>query len=196
MYNYIRVILGKIVRVDAFYVARLRGADQLVYPYNYADNHYENPDYHSIGTLGLNAWLLRERRTYRYSMDGGKLLHTGQAFGNAKLPSSDAVTTPIKPANDNNAILGFMSMQSYEPDVYDDAAVAILEWMATTVGTVLIRNEEDARRAHELEAASDKAFDNVLSMAALVTQIAELIGTIRVEVQALQDLIDTDLEAA
>jgi len=38
-------------------------------------------------------------------------------------------------------------MQSYEPDVYDDAAVAVLEWMATTVGTVLIRNEEDARRA-------------------------------------------------
>lgn len=145
LYDYVRVVVAKVARVDTFFVGFLHGANRVRYPYGYDDGRYVAPDTHSYGPNGQTAWLLKHRQTYRYAYDNGSALHAGVPIGAVGRRSEDVVTVPIfRPAKDGpDQLFGMLSMQSYEPRSYDDNAVRAFEWLGGVVERVLTREGED-----------------------------------------------------
>ena len=154
LYDYVRVVAGKMARVDAFFVGFLQGGSRVRYPYAYDEGRYVDPDTHIFGPNGQTAWLLKRRQTYRYAYDGGAALHAGLPLGDATRRSEDAVTVPIfRPTKDGPDVLfGMLSMQSYEPKSYDDNAVRAFEWLCSLVERVLTREGEDREALRRLPA--------------------------------------------
>ncbi|TDW15757.1 helix-turn-helix transcriptional regulator [Kribbella kalugense] len=154
LYDYVRVVAGKIARVDAFVVGFLQGSSRVRYPYGYDDGRYVNPDTHIFGPNGQTAWLLKHRQTYRFAYDNGFTLHGGVPVGDLARRSEDAVTVPIfRPTKDGpDQLFGMLSMQSYEPKSYDDNAVRAFEWLCSVVERVLTREGEDREALRRLPA--------------------------------------------
>ena len=67
LYDYVRVVAGKVARVDAFFVGFLQGSNRVRYPYGYDKGHYVNPDTHNFGPNGQTAWVVKHRQTYRFA---------------------------------------------------------------------------------------------------------------------------------
>ncbi|MEU8221831.1 LuxR C-terminal-related transcriptional regulator [Kribbella sp. NPDC048915] len=154
LYDYVRVVAGKIAHVDAFFVGFLQGSSRVRYPYGYDDAQYVTPDTHIFGPEGQTAWLLKHRHTYRFAYDNGATLHAGIPLGDAGRRSKDAVTVPIfRPAKDGpDQLFGMLSMQSYTPNSYDDNAVRAFEWLCEVVQRVLTREGEDREALRRLPA--------------------------------------------
>lgn len=154
LYDYVRVVAGKVAHVDAFFVGFLQGSSRVRYPYGYDDGQYVNPDTHIFGPNGQTAWLLKHRQTYRFAYDNGSALHAGVPVGDATRRSADAVTVPIfRPAKDGpDQLFGMLSMQSYTPRSYDDNAVRAFEWLCEVVERVLTREGEDRAALRRLPA--------------------------------------------
>jgi DNA-binding CsgD family transcriptional regulator len=154
LYDYVRVVAGKVARVDAFFVGFLQGSSRVRYPYGYDVGHYVSPDTHNFGPNGQTAWVLKHRQTYRFAYDNGFALHAGVPVGDLGRRSEDAVTVPIfRPTKDGpDQLFGMLSMQSYEPDAYDDNAVRAFEWLGAVVERVLTREGEDRDALRRLPA--------------------------------------------
>ncbi|RZU19081.1 regulatory LuxR family protein [Kribbella rubisoli] len=154
LYDYVRVVAGKVARVDAFFVGFLQGSNRVRYPYGYDKGHYVNPDTHNFGPNGQTAWVVKHRQTYRFAYDNGFALHAGVPVGDLGRRSEDAVTVPIfRPSKDGpDQLFGLLSMQSYEPKSYDDNAVRAFEWLCSVVERVLTREGEDRDALRRLPA--------------------------------------------
>jgi DNA-binding CsgD family transcriptional regulator len=154
LYDYVRIVAGKVARVDTFFVGFLQGTSRVRYPYGYDDGKYVDPDTHIFGPNGQTAWLLRHRQTYRYPYDGGAALHAGVPIGDVGRRSQDAVTVPIfRSAKDGpDQLFGMLSVQSYVPNSYDDNAVRAFEWLCGVVERVLTREGEDREALRRLPA--------------------------------------------
>ncbi|MEV4260513.1 LuxR C-terminal-related transcriptional regulator [Kribbella sp. NPDC049584] len=154
LYDYVRVVAGKVARVDAFFVGFLQGSSRVRYPYGYDKGHYVNPDTHIFGPNGQTAWVVKHRQTYRFAYDNGFALHAGIPVGDLTRRSEDAVTVPIfRPSKDGpDQLFGLLSMQSYEPKSYDDNAVRAFEWLCAVVERVLTREGEDRDALRRLPA--------------------------------------------
>ncbi|MFC6162790.1 helix-turn-helix transcriptional regulator [Kribbella jiaozuonensis] len=154
LYDYVRVVAGKVARVDAFFVGFLQGSSRVRYPYGYDVGHYVSPDTHNFGPNGQTAWVVKHRQTYRFAYDNGFALHAGVPVGDLGRRSEDAVTVPIfRPAKDGpDQLFGMLSMQSYEPKAYDDNAVRAFEWLCAVVERVLTREGEDREALRRLPA--------------------------------------------
>ena len=154
LYDYVRVVAGKVARVDAFFVGFLQGSNRVRYPYGYDKGHYVNPDTHNFGPNGQTAWVVKHRQTYRFAYDNGFALHAGVPVGDLARRSEDAVTVPIfRPSKDGpDQLFGLLSMQSYEPKSYDDNAIRAFEWLCAVVERVLTREGEDREALRRLPA--------------------------------------------
>jgi DNA-binding CsgD family transcriptional regulator len=154
LYDYVRVVAGKVARVDAFFVGFLQGNSRVRYPYGYDTGRYVNPDTHNFGPHGQTAWVVKHRQTYRFAYDNGAALHAGIPLGSADRRSEDAVTVPLfRSAKDGpDQLFGMLSMQSYEPESYDDNAVRAFEWLCSVVERVLTREGEDRDALRRLPA--------------------------------------------
>nr|WP_202886598.1 LuxR C-terminal-related transcriptional regulator [Kribbella sandramycini] len=182
LYDYVRVVVAKVARVDTFFVGFLHGANRVRYPYGYDDGRYVAPDTHSYGPNGQTAWLLKHRQTYRYAYDNGSALHAGVPIGAVGRRSEDVVTVPIfRPAKDGpDQLFGMLSMQSYEPRSYDDNAVRAFEWLGGVVERVLTREGEDREALRRLPAGdigpnlltSDHVMEYLVHRIAAIREIA------------------------
>ncbi|MET9271195.1 LuxR C-terminal-related transcriptional regulator [Kribbella sp. NPDC003557] len=154
LYDYVRVVAGKVAHVDAFFVGFLQGSNRVRYPYGYDERDYVTPDTHIFGPDGQTAWLLKHRHTYRFAYDDGAVLHAGIPVGDPVRRSRDAVTVPIfRPSKDGpDQLFGLLSMQSYAPKSYDDNAVRAFEWLCEVVERVLTREGEDRDALRRLPA--------------------------------------------
>ncbi|WP_344145354.1 response regulator transcription factor [Kribbella yunnanensis] len=154
LYDYVRVVVAKVARVDTFYVGFLHGATRVRYPYGYDDGQYVDPDTHRFGPQGQTAWLLKHRQTYRFAYDNGAALHAGVPIGEVGRRSADAVTVPMYRSVKDGAdqLFGMLSMQSYEAHSYDANAVRAFEWIAGVVERVLTREGEDREALRRLPA--------------------------------------------
>jgi DNA-binding NarL/FixJ family response regulator len=178
LYNYVRAVVGKLARVDTFYVGFLQGTSRVRYPYGYDSGKYEEPDTHNFGPNGLTAWLLKHRQTYRYAYDNGAVLRAGHMFGSAKV-SADVVTVPLfrpGPSGDDQ-LFGMISMHSYEPNTYDDNVVRAFEWLASVVARVLTREVEDRDALRRLPAGDDGP--NLLTSDHVMEYLAHRVGNLR-----------------
>ncbi|TDW66203.1 helix-turn-helix transcriptional regulator [Kribbella pratensis] len=154
LYDYVRVVAGKVARVDAFFVGFLQGSNRVRYPYGYDKGHFVSPDSHNFGPNGQTAWLVKHRQTYRFAYDNGFALHAGIPVGDVGRRSEDVVTVPIfRPSKDGpDQLFGLLSMQSYEPKSYDDNAIRAFEWLCAVVERVLTREGEDREALRRLPA--------------------------------------------
>jgi DNA-binding NarL/FixJ family response regulator len=179
LYDYVRVVAGKVARVDTFFVGFLQGTSRVRYPYGHDDGRYVDPDTHNFGPNGQTAWLLKRRQTYRYAYDNGAALHAGVPIGDVGRRSEDAVTVPIfRPSKDGpDQLFGMLSMQSYEPNSYDDNAVRAFEWLGGVVERVLTREGED-REALRMLPAGD-AGPNLLTSDHVMEYLTHRVASIR-----------------
>jgi DNA-binding CsgD family transcriptional regulator len=154
LYDYVRVVAGKVARVDTFFIGFLQGASRVRYPYAYDEGSYVDPDTHSFGPNGQTAWLLKHRQTYRFAYDNGAALHAGVPIGASGRRSEDAVTVPIfRPSKDGqDQLFGMLSIQSYRPASYDDNTIRAFEWLCGLVERVLTREGEDRQALRRLPA--------------------------------------------
>ena len=179
LYDYVRVVAGKVARVDAFFVGFLHGTSRVRYPYGYDSGTYMNPDTHNFGPNGQTAWLIKHRQTYRYAYDNGAALDAGVAFGPEGRRSVDAVTVPIfRPGKDGQEqLFGMLSMQSYAPDAYDDNAVRAFEWLCGVVQRVLTREGEDREALRRLPAGD--VGPNLLTSDHVMEYLSHRVASIR-----------------
>jgi DNA-binding NarL/FixJ family response regulator len=179
LYDYVRVVAGKIARVDAFFVGFLQGSSRVRYPYGYDEGRYVNPDTHNFGPNGQTAWLLKHRQTYRFAYDNGFTLHGGVPVGELARRSEDAVTVPIfRPAKDGpDQLFGMLSIQSYEPKAYDDNAIRAFEWLCSVVERVLTREGEDREALRRLPAGD--VGPNLLTSDHVMEYLTHRIASIR-----------------
>jgi DNA-binding NarL/FixJ family response regulator len=184
LYNYWRVTMGKICRVDAFYVGFYRSDRTIVYPYNYDDHKYVYPEVHTYGDHGMAAWMLANRRPYTLVEDEGRLLCQGMSFGEETLDSADAVVVPIL---GEDSLIGMASIQSYEKGSYTEEHVRAFEWTARSVATALAREHEDELNRQALGVGADP-------LDAKPTSIAEIVSDISTRLSSLQPAIDALVE--
>jgi DNA-binding NarL/FixJ family response regulator len=152
LYDYVRVVMSKITTVDSFYVGLLHDGNRVRFPYSFDGRLHPDPESHTFGQSGLTAWLLENKRTYRFDTDGGALLHQGMSFGDVRKSSADAVTVPmIRRTSGAAEVFGMLSMQSYTAGVYTEDSVAALEWLAEVVARLLLREQEDREALFELK---------------------------------------------
>ncbi|MGW1347042.1 response regulator transcription factor [Kribbella sp. NPDC002412] len=188
LYDYVRVVAGKLARVDTFFVGLLQGNSRVRYPYGYDDGQYVDPDTHIYGPNGQTAWLVRRRQTYRFAYDNGATLHAGVPIGDVKRRSADAVTVPIfRPVKEGpDQLFGMLSMQSYAPNSYDDNAVRAFEWLCGVVERVLTREGEDREALRRLPAGD--VGPNVLTSDHVMEYLAHRVASIReIAVEALNE---------
>ncbi|MEQ0560520.1 LuxR C-terminal-related transcriptional regulator [Amycolatopsis sp. NEAU-NG30] len=154
LYDYARAVMSKIVPLDHFYIGFFHGANRVRYPYGYDGGMYTDPASHIYGPHGQAAWLLKHRQTYRMQYDNGAALNAGIASGDTSRASADAVTTPLfrRGRNGEPVVFGMMSMQSYQPDTFDDNSVRAFEWLADLVARVLTKEAEDIDALRRLPA--------------------------------------------
>jgi DNA-binding NarL/FixJ family response regulator len=153
LYDYVRGVACKLARVDTFYVGFLQGSNRVRYPYGYEGGKFDDPATHTYGPNGQTAWLLKHRQTYRFAYDDGAVLNAGVPCGDTSKQSADAVTVPL--FRHAGQLHGMISMQSYQPDSYDDNAVRAFEWLAEMVARVLDREVEDRDALRLLPAGED-----------------------------------------
>jgi len=179
LYDYVRVVAGKVARVDTFFVGFLQGSSRVRYPYSYDDGTYVDPDTHNFGPNGQTAWLLKRRQTYRYAYDNGAALHAGIPIGDIGRRSEDAVTVPIfRPSKDGpDQLFGMLSMQTYQPNSYDDNAVRAFEWLCGLVERVLTREGEDREALRRLPAGDTGP--NLLTSDHVMEYLSHRVASIR-----------------
>ncbi len=179
LYDYVRVVAGKVARVDTFFVGFLHGSSRVRYPYGYDDGRYVDPDTHIFGPNGQTAWLLKHRQTYRFAYDHGSALHAGVPIGDVGRRSEDAVTVPIfRPVKDGpDQLFGMLSMQSYAANSFDDNAIRAFEWLCAVVERVLTREGEDREALRRLPAGD--VGPNLLTSDHVMEYLAHRVGSIR-----------------
>lgn len=151
LYDYWRATMGKICQVDTFYVGFYREDRTIVYPYNFDEQAYSDPDVHTYGEHGMCAWTLEHKRPYLWSMDNGRLLGMGYAFGNKEKQSLDAVVIPLfDETSGTSEVVGAAGMHSYSPNAYSQESVRAFQWLARGIMTGLTRERQDAINRLEL----------------------------------------------
>lgn len=202
-YDFLRATMSKIAQVDSFYVGFYSGEGTIAYPYTFDLEECEAPGVLTFGVHGLGGWLLKHKRTYTYASDNGRLLGMGHRFGDTQRVSRDVVTVPLIDVGTGGTgrVLGMASMQSYEPGVYGDVAVAAFEWLCRTVVAVLLREHEDATTLRELDSPAAGGVgptfaDVIVDLTDRLAQVRAAVGRLRAEaaqgrdVAALADALD------
>ncbi|MFD7160210.1 LuxR C-terminal-related transcriptional regulator [Kribbella sp. NPDC059898] len=179
LYDYVRVVAGKVAQVDAFFVGLLQGARRVRYPYGYLDGQYVDPATHNYGPTGQTAWLIEHRQTYRFADDGGAALRSGVPVGDPRHRPADVVTVPIfRPAKDGpDQLLGMLSMQSFTARSYDENAVRAFEWLCGVVQRVLTREGEDRDALRRLPAGDNSP--NTLTSDHVMEYLTHRVASIR-----------------
>jgi DNA-binding CsgD family transcriptional regulator len=132
VYDACRAAIGAIAAMDDFYVGLLTRADRrMSYPYLYTNGTFEEAGSVTYGPNGLTAWMVASRGPYRFTDDGGALLHRGLRFGDAEL-SRDAVVVPLLGLEDGQ-VIGLMAALSDTADVFTEETVRAMQWLAGLV---------------------------------------------------------------
>ena len=154
LYDYLRMVMCQITPLDTFYVGLLHGGDTVCYPYGWEGAEFSSPVYYRFTPQGQTAWLLRNKKTYRYAYDNGASLNAGVRCGDVTRASADAMTVRLLHPSSRN-LIGMMSAQSYTPHTFDQNAVRSFEWLADLTSLSLTRDQENLDLISQLQTAGD-----------------------------------------
>lgn len=138
--------------VDAFYVALYSPTQQtLTFSYNVDDGIYDEPCTLPLGN-GPTSWVIRHNAAIQWNSleerDAAVLI----PFGDTARPSHSAVHLPMRADAGEDAPLGVLSAQAYQPAAYDTKAVRLLQWLADQGGRALWSCRKARAFASTLEA--------------------------------------------
>jgi DNA-binding CsgD family transcriptional regulator len=192
LYHNLRVTMGKICPVDAFYVGLFQADGVIVFPYNFDEpQEYDDPEIHTYGENGLSSWILKNRAPYLYNQDGGILLNRGPRFGDTNRLSADVLVVPIFDINSDPNVIGLASVQSYQSDVYTDEHVRAFQFLVRSIVVAMQREKEDAANREILGLPETLPLE-IGSVAEVVEEIIEKMRGLRRMMGALRQTIPSD----
>ncbi|WP_265446114.1 LuxR C-terminal-related transcriptional regulator [Flexivirga meconopsidis] len=180
-YAVCRTTISELTRVDSFYIGFYRDEDTIFIPYIYDHNQFLRPDIGTFGKQGVSFWVRASKRPYLHSDDDGARLANAIPFGDETEVSRDAAVVPLLDAG-NGDVAGLMSIQSLEPDVYDDEVVRAFDWLGRALMHSFAR---DAAEQDELDLYS---IYPELNSANLRNEL-DLIGEVNVRLDRIHDAI-------
>nr|WP_246242135.1 LuxR C-terminal-related transcriptional regulator [Flexivirga aerilata] len=180
-YAICRTTISALTRVDSFYIGFYRDEDTLFIPYIYDHDEFISPDIGVFSKQGVSYWVRASKRPYRYQDDNGARLANAIPFGDETEVSHDAVVVPLFDTGSGD-VAGLMSIQSLEPDVYDDQVVRALDWLARALMHSFAR---DAAERDQLDLYS---IYPELNSADLRNEL-DLIGEVNVRLDRLHNAI-------
>ncbi|GLY86142.1 LuxR C-terminal-related transcriptional regulator [Actinoallomurus iriomotensis] len=187
--------MGKICRVDAFYIGFYRGDRTIAYPYNYDGREYVHPEVHTYGEHNMAAWMLVHRRPYVIAEDDGRLLSQGVSFGDESKASADVVVVPVlRDESPGAPVLGLASIQSYAANSYTEEHVRAFQWTARSVAIALAREREDELDRQALGAAPDPLETQPRSVAEIVGDFSDRLRSLKLMIDALAEAIPSTAE--
>ena|GEM_PF-3356404 len=207
LYSYLRTVASSVARADSFYVGLCRDDRTIVFPYNYDGREYDDPNVNPWQPGGLTEWIVTHRRPYWSRRDGAALLHRGRPFGDVTRRSREGIAVPLFAQEEDGrrrraAVVGILSMLSYEEGVYTEETVAFLACLAESVGALLRREREDAERRQRLFGPPE-GVSPVAAAVPSLNETAHLLGerlrALRKQAEALRALLppeDTERRAA
>lgn len=153
LYDYLRYTASRLGKVDAFYVGLFQpGGHQIRYPYAVEDGVYDQTASYQVAAGATSGWMLKNRRTYRFSEDNGALLDRGVRFGDLSRRSADVVTVPMfrSRVDDVPEVYGIVSMHSHTPHAYPPPVVRAFELLCKLAAQVMVREVEDRETLAQL----------------------------------------------
>ena len=164
-YRAFRQWMARITRVDAFYIGLFHGMDRILLPYHFDGNDLDDePGSMPLMPGGASEWVRDNRRTYRYSFDGGEVIKRSVPFGDVTRMSADVLTAPLfRAPSETLEVFGVVSIQTYTPNTYADEDVAAFEWLCSVVARLLTREDEDRQSVAVLGDADGIPPETVIS---------------------------------
>lgn len=141
-YRFCYSSVRSLMPVDTFYIGWYRSGSRLSLPFRVLNSRFVGPDIQVYGKHGMSAWLARTGQTYRWSHDDGRMVHA--SYPADEDDTRDALITPLL-ATTTGEVVGMMGLVSSRADVYDDASVALIEWIAKALMVVTEAGDESAR---------------------------------------------------
>jgi len=188
LYEYIRRVISKITKVDSFYVGYYCEGGQMIFPYAFDGEEYDDPEPVPYQEDGLSAWMLSHKSPYMYMHDKGLLLARGQRFGDVSRLSQDVVAVPLleRLSRKEVEVKGIMAVLSYTPGVYDETTVQALVWLAESMMTEMQRKRYDQQRLSlfELEDKQDSLMQRPVS--SMIEGISWQLKSLRKKIETVQ----------
>ena len=78
LYQFVCLTMERIASVDSFYVGYYCPGQEMLFPYSFDGQEYDDPERFPYVEDGLAAWMLQEKRPYTYALDNGYLLNKGK----------------------------------------------------------------------------------------------------------------------
>lgn len=142
---------SKLAKPDAFFVSRYNGMDDSVSFLHGFDvrspDALRNPDvYEPLATRGPTAHVIRSKHPYWSQSDDGRIQSESRTFGAVGDHTRSTIHVPI--SHDisvrSSRILGTLSVQSYEPEAYDEVTLLALTHLGKILGARLASEHEAA----------------------------------------------------
>jgi DNA-binding CsgD family transcriptional regulator len=143
IYHQLRISASALVSLDSFYLGFRQGEGQIVYPYNWDGEEFDDPNVNTFAPDGLTAWIFKNKKTYGSWTDGGTLLHRGRAFGDTSRRSAVAIATPLR---EGREVVGVLSVLSYQMGAFGPEDVSAIERLAALAMLYLQRERDDRER--------------------------------------------------
>nr|CAA9228460.1 hypothetical protein AVDCRST_MAG63-971 [uncultured Armatimonadetes bacterium] len=197
LYETLHGTAARLAPVDAFYVCLYSPADNtLFFSYNYDDGVYDHPSTLPMGN-GPTAWVVRNRKPFLLRPETEPTQQGGLSFGDTSRVSRSALHVPMRAWGDDGEerLLGVVSAQSYEPDVYDADTVHALQWLADQAGIALQRHRDIALWRGRAEAAQTRRSEHRRQAIAMTDAFVRILKTITKDAEALRPLLPPDGDA-
>jgi len=195
LYEVLHSAVGQLAPVDAFYVCLYSAAENnLYFSYHFDGQAYDEPVTLPIGT-GPTSWVVLNKMPLVLGQNTREVHHGGVGFGDRVKQSRSAVHVPLL-SNDTaltasvitqrDSVLGVLSAQSYQRDVYDDEFVTAFQLLASRTAQVLVRGQQQVVWQARLDAADSRIAQMSQRITALTSQFVQILKAITSEAEALR----------
>lgn len=178
-----RAAIASLASLDAFYVGFFRGESTLVIPYSEDAGRFAGVDVQHYGRGGLSAWIRASGRTYRFTVDDGRLLRKGVPLGDSGQRTHDALVVPLLDPQ-SREVLGMLAFQSWTPAAFEDEVVAAAEWLADALVSSLARDDDDVARLDLYAVYPDLDSARFTDADTFLPQLALRLDELRLELRA------------
>ena len=146
LYGVIHREISRIMVCDAFYVCRYDGHNLLEFDYQFDEGVLEPGRCEPLGA-GPTSYCVRQQEPYVLGMHNAAVHRAALPLGQAKA-SRSAIHVPLMV---DGEVIGVLSTQSYEPNVYNDMHVRVLTLVAAKAAGAIRNADLRERNRRQVE---------------------------------------------